>query len=69
MKKVTVRTAGDQNREIILAVLQTLVNQASTGNKTKNPNHLVSAGPPPPYRRLLQSAGATEGLFYLKGYW
>ena len=52
-----VRTAGDQNPKIVLALFRSLMEPALTGNQT---DHFVSTGFP--YHRLLQSAGATEAL-------
>ena len=59
-----VGSAGDQIQEIIFAVLKPLRNPAPTENQTRNTTWSVLG---PPYRHLLQSAGATEGLFVLGG--
>ena len=59
-----VRTAGDQNREIIFTVHWPLVNPVPTGNWTPKTIWSVLGAT---YHRLLQPTGATEGLFFLSG--
>ena len=66
MKKVTESGwQGIKTRRFLFAVQGPLVNQALTGNGT--PNTTCSVLPPKLYCRLLRSAGATEGLFVLRG--
>ena len=63
MKEVKrVRMAGDQNWEIIFAVHQPLVIPASTGNQILKTTWSMMGLP-----YLLPPAGATEGLFFLRG--
>ena len=50
--------------EIIFAVLRPLVKPGPAGNQTPKTTCSVLG---PPYRRLLRSSGATEGLFFLGG--
>ena len=56
--------AGDENPEIIFTVLRPLENPAPTRNQMPKTSWSVLGAP---YRRLLQSAGATEGLLFLRG--
>ena len=51
-------------REIIFAVLRPWVNLAPPGNQNQKTTCSMLG---PPYSHLLQSAGATEGLFFLRG--